>query len=466
MQGRMPLAVRVTSTFLVMSPPLALAAQSNTPTAAEARAFIAQAETELSKAADAQGRAEWVQSTYLTDDTDWLAARADAEATALSVSFAKQAARFDHTRVDAVARRKLDLLKRQMDLPAPSRAGAAQELADVAERLSHTYSTAKFMFNSRRLTLDDAEDLLRTARDPAVTRALWEGWYAASGPPMKPDYEHLVRLTDEGARELGYSDTGAFWRSWYDMPPEQFSRKLDALFGRVKPLYVSLHCYVRSKLNERYGSAVQPATGPIRADLLGNMWGQEWGNIYDIVAPAHQALGYDLTAALVAHGYDAKKLVQVADRWYQSIGFPPEPVTFWERSLFTRPMDREVVCHPSAWDVDQKEDLRLKACLTVTADDFYTVHHELGHNMYQRAYAGQSFLFRDGANDGFHEAIGDFAALNAMTPAYLKQLGLIDQVPGADADIPYLLRMALDKVAFLPFGLLVDKWRWEVFSGQ
>jgi peptidyl-dipeptidase A len=310
------------------------------------------------------------------------------------------------------------------------------------------------------------DDMLRTSRDPEETRALWEGWRAVSSPQMKTDYARMVELANEGSRELGYADTGVLWRSWYDMPPPAFAAKTDALWMQVEPLYTQLHCFVRAALSRKYGPAVQPPKGPIRADLLGNMWSQFWGNVYDIVAPQGTSLGYDLTAALVAHGYDAVKIVHTADDWYQSIGFAPEPATFWERSMITRPRDREVVCHASAWDLDRRDDLRIKACLTITADDFYTAHHELGHNMYQRAYEDQSFLFENGANDGFHEAIGDFAGLNALTPDYLKQLGLIDQVPGPEADIPYLLRMALDKVPILAFAIIVDKWRWGVFSGQ
>jgi peptidyl-dipeptidase A len=250
------------------------------------------------------------------------------------------------------------------------------------------------------------------------------------------------------------------------MPPQAFAAKTDALWHQVRPLYGKLKCYVRTQLHRRYGEAVQPAVGPIRADLLGNMWAQHWGNIYDIVAPKSLSMGYDLTQALVAHDYDATRIVRTADQWYTSIGLAPEPASFWERSMITRPRDREVICHASAWDIDGKDDLRVKACITVTADDFYTAHHELGHNMYQRAYKDQPFLFRNGANDGFHEAIGDFAGLNALTPDYLKQLGLIDQVPGPESDIPYLLRVALDKVPLLAFALVVDKWRWGVFSGQ
>jgi peptidyl-dipeptidase A len=235
----------------------------------------------------------------------------------------------------------------------------------------------------------------------------------------------------------------------------------------MRPFYAKLHCYTRMRLNEKYGDAVQPRTGPIRADLLGNMWAQEWGSIYDVVAPKGGApLGYDLTERLVAGKYDAQRMVKTGENFYVSMGFAPLPQTFWDRSMITRPRDREVICHASAWDIDSKDDVRIKMCTRVNDEDFFTVHHELGHNFYQRAYAGQPYLFRGGANDGFHEAIGDFAGLNALTPTYLQQLGLIETVPGPEADIPLLLRRAMDSIAFLPFGLLVDKWRWQVFSGQ
>jgi peptidyl-dipeptidase A len=439
---------------------------SAAPTAAEAEAFVARAEADLAADGDFQSRAGWVQATYINSDTNWIAAKVGADSTDRAMRYAKEAAGFDGVKVDETTARKLYLLKQAVVLPASSRPGASRELADIAARLDSDYATAKLTYNGRTLTLDDMEDLLRTSRDPNETRALWEGWRAVSAPQMTADYKRLVELANEGARELGYADTGALWRSWYDMPPEAFAAKTDALWNQVKPLYSKLECYVRGRLNQKYGPAIQPATGPVRADLVGNMWSQHWGNIYDLVAPKNASMGYDLTAALVAHGYDAAKIVHTADQWYTSIGFAPEPASFWERSMITRPRDREVVCHASAWDIDGKDDLRVKACFTVTADDFFTAHHELGHNMYQRAYQNQPFLFRNGANDGFHEAIGDFAAMNALTPGYLKQLGLIEQVPGPEADIPYLLRLALDQIPFLPFALIVDKWRWGVFSGQ
>jgi peptidyl-dipeptidase A len=441
------------------------AATHAVPTPAEAVAFVAKAEADLAKESVYDNHAAWVQATFITDDTDWLVAKANAESTDVSVRYAKEAARFDHVKVDDVTRRKLYLLKQALVLPASSKPGASEELSTIQARLDTDYSTAKFVYNGKALTLDDMEDILRTSRDPNETRALWEGWRAVSSPQMKGDYTRLVTLANEGSRELGYADTGALWRSWYDMPPEAFAAKTEALWHQVEPLYNKLHCYVRAKLSAKYGPAVQPPTGLIREDLTGQMWGQVWGNIYDIVKPSGADLGYDLTSSLVSHGYDAVKMVHVADDWYQSIGFAPEPATFWTRSLITRPRDREVVCHASAWDIDNKDDIRLKACISVTADDFYTVHHELGHNMYQRAYGDQPFLFENGANDGFHEAIGDFAGLNALTPDYLKRLGLIETVPGPEADIPYLLKMALDKVAILPSALIIDKWRWGVFSG-
>ena len=421
--GRAALVVAV---LLLLSRP---AMAEDAPSPAEAKAFVEKAEAELARESEYLGHVEWVQNTYIAYDTNWLLARANGESTDLSVNYAKEAARFDKTDVDPVLRRKLDLMKQALVLPAPSRPGAAQELAEIEARLDTAYSTGKFTYQGKTLTLDDMEELLRTSRDPQEIRALWEGWRLVS-VPMKADYARLVTLTDEGARELGYADTGALWRSWYDMPPDAFARDVDRLWAQLEPFYSNLHCYVRARLNARYGDAVQPRKGPIRADLLGNMWGQTWSNIYDIVQPQDLSMGYDLTQALRSHGYDAVKMVKTGEAFYTSLGFAPLPKTFWERSQLTRPVGREVVCHASAWDVDNKSDIRLKACLQVNDEDFYTVHHELGHNMYQRAYQDQPFLFENGANDGFHEAIGDFAGLNALTPTYLHQLGLVDALPG------------------------------------
>jgi peptidyl-dipeptidase A len=297
---------------------------------------------------------------------------------------------------------------------------------------------------------------------------MWTSWHTNVGAPMRQDYTRLVEIANQGATELGYKDVGALWRSKYDMPPDEFAALNDKLWSQVKPLYDQLHCYTRAKLNDKYGDAVQSKAGPIRADLLGNMWAQEWGNIYDIVAPKGAGdIGYNLTDLLKQKKYTPEKIVRTGEQFFSSLGFAPLPESFWKRSMIIKPADREVVCHASAWNVDNVDDLRIKMCTKVNADDFVTVHHELGHNYYQRAYNKQPFLYLDSANDGFHEAIGDMIALS-VTPEYLVQIGLLDKsrVPSADKDIGLLLNQAMDKVAFLPFGLLVDRWRWGVFNGE
>jgi peptidyl-dipeptidase A len=443
------------------APPAEVAAPVARLPAAE---FIAKAEAELAAMAEASARADWMRQTNITYDTNWLAARANAQITERASALAKEAASYSTEGLDPVVARKLELMKRGLTLPAPARAGAAQEMADIGTRLEEIYATGTFTLDGRKIDLEAASNEMATSRDPRRLAALWTGWHSIS-PPMKEDYAKLVALSNEGAKELGGADTGALWRSKYDMPADAFAGETDRLWSQVEPLYKQLHCYTRARLNAKYGDTVQPKTGPIRADLLGNMWAQQWGNIYDVVAPRTRAPSIDLTARLVANRYDAKKMVQTGEGFFSSLGFAPLPETFWQRSMITRPQGRDVVCHASAWDLDNKDDIRIKMCTEVNGEDFQTVHHELGHNYYQRAYKNQPFLFQDGANDGFHEAIGDMVALS-ITPEYLRRINLINQVPGEAADNGLLLRMALDKVAFMPFGLLVDKWRWQVYSGQ
>jgi peptidyl-dipeptidase A len=439
------------------------------PTAAEARAFVARAEKELAELGILNARAQWVNATYITDDTDALAAHFGTLDTELRVRLANEAARYaDVDGLDADTRRKLDILRSALTLPAPTTPGAAAELNTISTRLQSTYGKGRGTLGGKPMTGNDLEEKMGTVRNPEQLKEMWTSWHTNVGRPMRTDYARLVEIANQGAKELGYPDTGAMWRSRYDMPPDEFAALTDRLWAQVKPLYDQLHCYTRAKLNDKYGDAVQPESGPIRADLLGNMWAQEWGNIYDVVAPKGAGdVGYDLTELLVRNKYTPEKIVRTGESFFSSLGFAPLPESFWQRSMITAPRDREVICHASAWDVDNVEDLRIKMCTKVNADDFVTVHHELGHNYYQRAYNKQPFLYLDSANDGFHEAIGDMIALS-VTPEYLVQIGLLprNKVPSADKDIGLLLRQAMDKVAFLPFGLLVDKWRWRVFSGE
>jgi peptidyl-dipeptidase A len=447
---------------------LTLSAPAFAQTATDAAAFIARAEKELADHSVLASRAEWINRTYITDDTDALAAEFGARGTEMSVRLAKGAAKFDGVKgLPFDVRRKLDFLKQGITLPAPEKPGAAEELNVLATRLQSQYGKGKGTLDGKPINGSDIEEAMGTVRDPEKLKEMWTSWHDNVGAPMRSDYARLVAIANEGAKELGYAEVGAMWRSGYDMSADDFAREMDRLWMQVKPLYDQLHCYVRAKLHEHYGAKAQPAAGPIRADLLGNMWAQEWGNIYDLVAPKGAGdVGYDLTALLVAKSYDPVRMVKAGEGFYTSLGLPALPASFWERSQFVKPRDREVVCHASAWDIDNKDDLRIKMCIKVNGDDFVVIHHELGHNYYQRAYNQQPFLYLSGAHDGFHEAIGDFIALS-ITPEYLVQIGLLDasKVPGADKDLGLLLRQALDKVAFLPFGLLMDKWRWGVFSG-
>jgi peptidyl-dipeptidase A len=454
--------------LIIALAPARPALPQSTPTPAQAETFIAQAERELAAHSVLSSRAQWIKSTYITDDTDAIAAEFGARGTEMSVRLAKAAAKFDGVKgLSLDVRRKLDFLKQGIVLPAPDKPGAAEELNVIATRLESQYGKGKGTLDGQPINGSDIEDAMGTVRDPDKLKEMWTSWHNNVGAPMREDYARLVAIANEGARELGYRDVGAMWRSGYDMPADDFAREMDRLWLQVKPLYDQLHCYVRARLHEKYGAKVQPATGPIRADLLGNMWAQQWSDIYDVVAPKGVGdVGYDLTALLVEKGYDPIKMVKAGEGFYTSLGLPALPATFWERSQFTKPRDREVVCHASAWDIDNKDDLRIKMCIKVNANDFVVIHHELGHNYYQRAYNDLPFLYLNGAHDGFHEAIGDFIALS-ITPEYLVQIGLLEasKVPSPDKDIGLLLRQAMDKVAFLPFGLLMDKWRWGVFSG-
>ncbi len=353
-------------------------------------------------------------------------------------------------------------------MPAPSDPAESKEVTDIVTKMEGDYGKYKYCPDSGKhagecLAEPEMTDIMANSRDAKELLQIWEGWRQLS-PPMKEEYERFVDLSNKGAKELGFADTGALWRSGYDMPPDEFAAEVDRLWEQVKPLYVSLHAYVRSKLRERYGDIV-PADGPIPAHLLGNMWSQSWENIYPLVEPKNADRGYDLTKILQARHVDPIGMVKYGEGFFTSLGFAPLPDTFWERSMFTKPRDRDVVCHASAWDLDEKDDLRIKMCIEINAEDFSTIHHELGHNFYQRAYNNLPYLFRGSANDGFHEAVGDTIALS-ITPEYLVKLGFLSKPTDPSKDIGLLMYRALEGVSFLPFGLLIDQWRWKVFSGE
>jgi peptidyl-dipeptidase A len=480
------------------------AAREKPATVEDARAFVDRVNAELLKLTTEASHAEWTAETDITEDTEATSALVNEQATGRTLELTAESHRFDHVQLPADLRRQIMLL--QVGAPAaPKDKKLLAEESQLAAQLTGMYGKGKFCVDTpagqepapgaKCLGIDAISGIMAKSHDPQELTRLWVGWHAV-GAPMRQKYARFIELQNIGAKELGYADTGELWRAGYDMTPAQFSAELERAWTQLEPLYRELHTYVRGRLIAQYGKAAQRDDGMIPAQLLGNMWAQEWGNIYDIVAPTDPKLSQfkqlDLEAALkkqiaekdpaaapaFASGTDlssdaghaaslaaGKDMVHYGENFFTSLGFAPLPKTFWERAQFVHPRDREVVCHASAWDVDQVEDLRVKMCIEVNADYFTTVHHELGHNFYQRAYNKQPYLFRNGANDGFHEAIGDSIALS-ITPTYLKTLGLAQTEPPAEADIPLQLRTALDKVAFLPFALALDKWRWEVFSGE
>jgi len=475
-------------------------APSGPPTVAEAKAFLDNVNAELLTLTTQAQRADWVGETHITDDTEALEALVNQQTESRVLELVAASHRFDKLALPAALRRQMMLL--QINAPAaPKDPRLLAEQTTIASQLTGMYGKGKYCpppaaaDSSACMGIDDISNIMAKSRDPEELKKLWVGWHAI-GAPMRDKYAREVELENTGARELGYKDTGELWRAGYDMTPAEFSAELDRAWVQLEPLYRELHTYVRHKLIEKYGAAADRPDGMIPAHLLGNMWAQEWGNIYDIVAPTDPKLTgfkmYDLQSALqhqiaandpaaakafdpqvdpssdtghAAHLAAGKDMVRYGENFFVSLGFSKLPETFWQRSQFVHPRDAEVVCHASAWDIDNVQDLRVKMCIQVNEDYFTTVHHELGHNFYQRAYNRQPMLFRNGANDGFHEAIGDSIAL-AITPAYLKRLKLIDAEPPAEADVPLQLRTALDKIAFLPFALALDKWRWQVFSGE
>ena len=453
-------------TLRLMEPECFAQSAVNVPTVQEAKTFMEETETRLFALSVEAERAAWVQATYITEDTEVLAAQANERLIAATMALAKKATQFDKLPLPPEVARKMKLLKLSLTLAAPSNPKESADLTRIVASMEGTYGKGKYCPEGKEkcLTLEDLTRLLANNFNPAEVLDAWVGWHKIS-PPMRNDFRRYVELANKGARELGFADAGAMWRSKYDMPPDAFASEVDRLWEQVRPFYVSLHAYVRSRLRERYGSAVVSAEGPIPAHVLGNMWAQSWENIFPLVAPKDADPGYDLTEILKFRKTDYKQMLEYGERFFTSLGFDPLPKTFWERSMFVKPRDREVVCHASAWDVDKVDDLRIKMCIDITAEDFNTIHHELGHNFYQRAYNQQPMLFRESANDGFHEAVGDTIALS-ITPEYLVKLGLLERAPDTSKDIGLLLRTALEKVAFLPFGLLVDQWRWKVFSGE
>lgn len=439
------------------------------PTAEEAKAFIAEIDTGLRAAWTKQQLADWDRSTNITPETEAAAAKASEEAMAYLTGAIVRARPFmaNLDRYDEATRRQLHLL-RIAGQTSPADPARATELSQVMTEMDGVYGKGKVCDATGKKCQDlgQLSDVLAKSRKPAELLAAWQGWHDTVGRQVRPLYERFVPLANEGVQSAGFANVGELWLSRYDMPPAAMVAEADRLWTQVEPLYKDLHCYTRRKLSEKYGPTVVPATGPMPAHMLGNMWAQSWANVYDLVEPYSGQPSPDVSKTMVAQKYDALKMTKLAESFFTSLGLKPLPATFWERSMLVQPKGKEVVCHASAWDPTFAGDVRIKMCTKVNQEDLITLHHELGHDYYFLYYFDKPMLFQDGANDGFHEAIGDTIALS-VTPTYLNKVGLLKEVADNDkALVNQQMFVALEKVAFLPFGLLVDKWRWEAFSGK
>jgi peptidyl-dipeptidase A len=446
------------------------------PPKLEAVAFVAQVNTDLVELAKEGNAAGWTQQTYITPDTQYLNARVTDHYLEYFSRTAAAAAKYDKAKdkLDASTERSLLLIKLGVSAPAPSDPAKRAELANLTTELDAMYGEGKYCPPGTNKDgkktdcriYDDLAETIATSRNYADLTEAWVGWHSIA-KPMRPKYQRFVELANEGAKELGFDDVGVLWRARYDMPVADFEKEGDRLFAQVKPLYQGLHCYARKRLQQRYGKDKVPDGKPIPAQLLGNMWAQQWNRVYDDLLKPYPAASIESADRLLQKfKWDAVKMTKSAESFYTSIGFPALPQKFWERSMLTRPRDREVVCHASAWDMDNTDDVRIKMCMKPVEEDLFTVYHELGHVYYYLWYKDQPMLFQDGAHDGFHEAIGDAINLS-VTPAYLRKIGLVgDVTPSKEAIINQQMKMALDKIAFLPFGKLIDQWRWGVFSGK
>lgn len=434
-------------------------------TPADAKAFLVKYEAEMGKISTPAAHASWAYATHINYDTAKVNAYFNEQVSVLRAKYAVDAAKFNDVDVDADTRRQLELLKAVLEIAPPADAKKAERLAAIGSQMTSMYGAGEYCReNGTCLSLVEMSAEMSTSRDPELLKEYWQGWREVS-KPMRGIYAEQVGIANEGAQELGFTNTSELWRAKYDMPADDFPKELDRLWGQVQPFYKALQCHVRAELSDHYGEDIVPLDKPIPAHLLGNMWAQSWGNIYDIVKPEQEMNVPDVTKAMVEQGYDELRMVKEAEDFFSSLGFDPLPDTFYERSMFQKPEGRDVQCHASAWNLDDKEDLRIKMCIQITGEEFNVIHHELGHNYYQRAYNNLPVLYRGSANSGFHEAIGDTVALS-ITPTYLKGLGLIDEIPDASNDIGMLLKVALDKIAFIPFGLMVDQWRWQVLEGD
>ncbi len=460
--------------------------------------FIARVNAEYKALMPELTASQWLSATYINDDSQLLAAKYNERFLAQLNRWIEEAKRFEGQQMSPETARAINLLKLGASMPPPRDPEHLAELTRIASKMEGTYGAGQYCTGEGEARscrqLGALEDVLRNSRDYDAQLDAWQGWHSIA-QPMRQDYVRFVELVNEGAGDLGFADAGEAWRSGYDMPPAELAAETDRLWNQVKPLYEQLHCYTRARLEAQYPGRGTVDGGLLPAHLTGNMWQQDWSNLWTTLQPYPNAGDLDITGALerqyqsglnermvrenalidsdrradVAHEAqleNAKRMNERAQDFYVSLGMPALPDSYWDKTQFIKPRDRNVVCHASAWDMDMAGDVRTKMCTKPNEEDFTTIYHELGHVYYYLAYNQRPPLFQGGAHDGFHEAIGDTIVL-AMTPQYLHSIGLVgEQQQTQESLVNSQMRMALAKVAFLPFGLMIDRWRWGVFDGS
>lgn len=462
------LNISIISASLMMGAALPVSAGNDHKKASNetAKEFVARIQQEGLTLAKEIEAAYWVRQTYITSDTAVLASKAGEKSLAFESSVVAQAKKFKGTKMDSETARAIELMLRGSSAPAPNDPKLQTELAEVLTEMEGKYGSGKYCNEKGECReLQELESVLANSRDYNELLDVWKGWRTVS-PSYRETYQRFVELGNQGAQDSGYENLAEAWKSGYDMDTGEFTVEARRLWDQVKPFYDELHCHVRAKLSEQYGADKVALDEPIPAHLLGNMWSQTWDNIYPIMEPYKGVASLDVTAALKEQGYDELKMTQTAEGFFTSLGLPALPDSFYKNSMIKKPQDRNVVCHASAWDLDNGNDPRIKQCVEINEEQLGTLHHELGHIYYYIMYKDQQPVFKGGAHDGFHEAIGDTIVLS-MTPSYLKKKGLIDKVvESPEATLNKQMKLALEKIAFLPFGKMIDEWRWKVFSGE
>ena len=457
----------------ILLPLLILISCSNdadTVTEEDAKQFL----VDIQESAETEGpviySASWISSNFITYDSQVVMADFSKRYTLKGLEDARIASTFDDLELDPKDRRALNIIKNGFVMPPPLDEELAGELSGITTELEAMYGTGTHCFSDDDCyDLEGFEAIIDNSRDPDELLKAWSGWREI-GKPMKDKYLRMVDIGNQGAQDLGFEGLSDLWFSKYDMPVSEFSESVDRVYEDLKPLYEGLQCHVRAELNEFYGDEVVPNEGSIPAHVLGNMWAQSWANVYDLVYQEESTgKSIDLTKVINDRGLTEVEMVEIAEDFFLSLGFEPLEDTFWERSLFVKPVDRNVVCHASAWDINPKtQDLRIKMCIEKNAEDFVTIHHELGHIFYYQAYAHQPSVFQSGANDGFHEAVGDLLSLS-ITPNYLEKIGFVTKEEAdlaKENSIAFLMKQALDGVVPTPWTLMLDKWRMAVFNGD